>query len=656
MLASAKLRTLCVAAATLACLCLLLWPGVRPAEANHCVSQITGVQTSSFTGNSITISWTIPPDTSCHGWVLSSYKVEHKRSSDSTWVETIVWTNAATVSSLAYNTSYDFRVSGRWYNDEAGAYTTGASSSTHSQTTATGPPSGISGLTSTAHTDDSISLSWNAAPSNGAAITGYYLQYKMDGDTTWLSWTIGNVRTATVTGLTINQRYNFRVRASNSNGYGPWTAVSTFRTNSAPLQISGISSSAQTGFTITLGWTAPTSDGAITDYDVQYRRDGQDEWTLWPDAIATTSVQVTGLFGNQEYEFQARATNSIGTGEWSATFSQATKAVPDQVAGLILTSVNKTRLSILWRQPPSTETITEYHIDYRENTGAASATWTRLTTSISVNSLTIGSVNALTQGTSYEVRVRAKSSEGEGAWSETLFVETNPDLFAERPPDNFRLEQLDSSPPTIVVKLTWKEVDEATAYQVQREVDGTVTLYSTTDLHYENTYDNDEDANGQLAYRVRAQRTASDGTVTYSPWTAEETLLYFGSGQMAAPDVLQQEIEGRRIIDPDVEQLRANVESAITTLSDPTGLQVDTGGIMNFLALTPGLVMFGAATFAGWKYRQVALGFGLGYVLLTISLFIGAALLGFPIIWPILLVVFATIVGVVGMGKAFGWL
>ena len=66
--------------------------------------------------------------------------------------------------------------------------------------------------------------------------------------------------------------------------------------------------------------------------------------------------------------------------------------------------------------------------------------------------------------------------------------------------------------------------------------------------------------------------------------------------------------------------------------------------------------MFGTAFFTGWRYRQTALGFGLGYVLLTISLFIGASLLGFPIIWPILLTVFAFLMGGIGMGRVFGWL
>ena len=656
MIAGAKMQVLVGAGVVLACLALMAWLGVRAAEATHCFNQVTGVQTTSFTGKSVTISWTDISGRchSSHEW--RGYKVEHKISSDSNWgSSTNVTTTSATVSGLYYNTSYDFRVTGRWYSDEGGAYWNDVWSDTHSQTTDTGPPGKISLLTSIARTDDSISLSWSAAPTNGASISDYDLNYKTDGDAAWLDWAIGNVRTATITGLTINQRYNFRVKADNSKGGGPWSSTYSFSTNSVPSQINPLASSSQTGFTITLTWSAPSSDDTITDYDVRYRRTGDEDWTEYSQPLSTTSLEIGGLFGNESYEFEVRATNRIGTGPWSPTFTQSTKAVPEQVAGLILTSGDKTRLSILWKQPPSTESITSYDVDYRKNTGSSDATWTRSTTSAAVVSLTIGDTTSLTAGASYEIRVRAVSSEGDGVWSETLFAETKPDLFANAAPDDFVLKELPSTAPYIVISLSWSELDESESYEVQREIDSVVSVYTTTDLFLENTYDNTADEHGQLVYRVRAKRTV-DGNDNFSPWSPAVTLLFYGSGNVAGVEVLQAEIEGRRVIDPDVQEVRDSVEGAIVQVTATSGLTVNTGAMMNLLAVMPGMLMFGTAFLTGWRYRQTALGFGLGYVLLTISLFIGASLLGFPIIWPILLTVFAFLMGGIGMGKVFGWL
>ena len=91
-------------------------------------------------------------------------------------------------------------------------------------------------------------------------------------------------------------------------------------------------------------------------------------------------------------------------------------------------------------------------------------------------------------------------------------------------------------------------------------------------------------------------------------------------------------------------------------LSEPTGFEVNTGAFLDLLGLLPGLIIFGLAFYTGWQRGQSALGFSVGYALLTLSLFIAAALLGFPIVWPILLTVFSFAVGGIGMGKAFGWL
>ena len=69
-----------------------------------------------------------------------------------------------------------------------------------------------------------IDLDWLAPANNGAAITQYTYQWK-SGSQAYITGRQGTatVTNATVTGLTNGTDYDFRVRATNSVGNGPWS-------------------------------------------------------------------------------------------------------------------------------------------------------------------------------------------------------------------------------------------------------------------------------------------------------------------------------------------------------------------------------------------------------------------------------------------------
>ena len=75
--------------------------------------------------------------------------------------------------------------------------------------------------------DGQLDVSWNAAASNGAAITDYDVQYRRSGGA-WREH-VGQFldRRATITGLTNRTAYEVQVRAANSVGEGPWSAGAT---------------------------------------------------------------------------------------------------------------------------------------------------------------------------------------------------------------------------------------------------------------------------------------------------------------------------------------------------------------------------------------------------------------------------------------------
>ena len=68
-----------------------------------------------------------------------------------------------------------------------------------------------------------------------------------------------------------------------------------------------------------VSWTAPSSDAAIADYDVQYRAGSTGGFTSWSHDGDGTSTVITGLTDGTAYEVQVRAQNSEGPGDWSAS-------------------------------------------------------------------------------------------------------------------------------------------------------------------------------------------------------------------------------------------------------------------------------------------------------------------------------------------------
>ena len=183
-------------------------------------------------------------------------------------------------------------------------------------------PGGGNTLALRAETGDAtreVDLSWLQPDTGGASITSYTYQWKSGGQSysTGRQGSTSN-RTATVTGLTNSISYDFRVRAANSVGSGPWsnedsaTPVSPLMPPPAetfpgpPTSLTGVP---RRPLIVDWTWGVPLDDGgaSIEDYDFQWRYQG-DNWasanltsglisssmsiTL---ADATRGVQATGI-------------------------------------------------------------------------------------------------------------------------------------------------------------------------------------------------------------------------------------------------------------------------------------------------------------------------------------------------------------------------
>lgn len=184
-----------------------------------------------------------------------------------------------------------------------------------------GAPTGVSADPG----DAQVALTWSAPGSNGgSSITDYQIEYKLSSDSSWTTFNDGTSTStsATVTGLTNNSSYDFRVSAINGVGTGTAssTATATPHAPTAPSAPTGVSANAGNA-QATVSFSTPASGGSpITSYTV----------TSSPGGLtasgSSSPITVTGLTNGQSYTFTVTATNAIGTSSASAASNSVTPA------------------------------------------------------------------------------------------------------------------------------------------------------------------------------------------------------------------------------------------------------------------------------------------------------------------------------------------
>jgi alpha-tubulin suppressor-like RCC1 family protein/predicted RNA-binding protein with TRAM domain len=165
---------------------------------------------------------------------------------------------------------------------------------------------------------------------------------------------------------------------------------------------------------VTVGWLAPADTGGypIHDYQIQYRRQSDSTWTTFDDGLSSSpSSSVTGLSNGQQYSFRIAPITADGVGQFSSEISAYAAGNPTGVLNLDSPSHTTTSFDLSWSAPADDggRAITDYIIEYKV---ANSSTWLVLNDGVSAG--TTASISGLTRGTEYNVRVTARSANGDG--------------------------------------------------------------------------------------------------------------------------------------------------------------------------------------------------------------------------------------------------
>ena len=243
---------------------------------------------------------------------------------------------------------------------------------------------------------------------------------------------------------------------------------------------------------VTLNWQA--AEGvAINNWQYRLSNDSGDSWLPdWTDILnsvpTTSSYVITGLTNGTLYTFEVRAVNDGGNGDVSSVLARPTAPAPAIGGGggggsaPAPTPVSKPperpdppsvtggdkKITVDWTAPANDGPgIGEYLVQYRAE---GTSTWI---THPHQGTGTETTITELEPGTTYEVQVAARNTDGTGPWSASGSGGTNPLVPPERP-----------DPPNVAggdkeITVSWStptnDGPEISEYLVQYHAEGTTT-------------------------------------------------------------------------------------------------------------------------------------------------------------------------------------
>ena len=335
-----------------------------------------------------TLSWTNPNNNS-----ISFYQVSSDGGTNYDPIEeSDAATTSHTVGELTGGAEYSFAV--RAVNEKG----TGAAA-TKTETPLFAAPTNLGAAVG----DGQVTLGWDDPDNDN--ISGY--EVSSNGGTSYSAIGGSGASTTrhTVTGLTNDMSYSFKVRAVNDSVTGVAATVSatpTVTSVAVPAAPSNLQASA--GDTqATLSWD-DAGDTTITGYQVS-SDDGRNYSAISGSDANTISHTVTGLTNGTEYSFKVRAVNEAGTGAPATVTATPLFAAPKKLGS----AAGDGQVTLRWDDPGDT-TITGYEVS------SEAGLWGYSVISGSGASTTSHTVTGLTNDTDYDYTFAVRAVNGAAAF------------------------------------------------------------------------------------------------------------------------------------------------------------------------------------------------------------------------------------------------
>ncbi|OGS36050.1 MAG: hypothetical protein A2293_05950 [Elusimicrobia bacterium RIFOXYB2_FULL_49_7] len=430
-------------------------------------------------------------------------------STDSTFAKTIFYSQAGltglsqTLSGIANNTKYYWRVSATNPNG------TGNWSSVHNFTTVIGSPIPALPVNSSVNQAVSLKLSWNTVPT----ATSYGVQISQDSTFTG-PMTYGQVGLTTayltLSGLSANTTYYWRVNAANAGGTGEWSVAFHFTTlPAAPVPVSPVNNALNQPLLLTLKWNPAES---ATAYSLQVATDTVFLTSVMVNLSGLTVLEqnISGLANNKTYYWRVCATNLNGTGNWSSKYAFTTRiSAPTPVSPSNNATNQTTSLKLSWN---TVATATSYGIQVSsDSTFAVSVVYGQ--TGLSVANQT---VTGLLYSTTYYWRVNATNAGGTSEWSAANSFRTATAAPVVISPINSVTQS---------VTFQWDTVQNATSYCLQVSTDSAFqsgVVFNQSGLSY--TAYTITTLSAGMVYYWRVNATNATGTSIWSAMSRFTTI------------------------------------------------------------------------------------------------------------------------------------
>ena len=496
----------------------------------QCTSTVTAVTSPPNPPQGITVTagdaqlvvaWSAPAT----GTTPDSYELQWKLETAGSYTSQSVSGVTYTLTGLTNGSAYDIRV--------RSVHTAGNSTwvvSSGTPVAAHPAPSAVRDLAVTPG-DGQATLTWTA-PSAGTP-TQYRVRYRPVGSTAAHTTGTHSGSPVTLTGLTNGTTYSIDVRGEDQTNslFGPWANITVTPTAAplapAPGVPTGLTVTASDSFTLLVEWTAPTTGGTVVSYTLRWRRQGTTDWTS-QTGYSGASGSISSLTAGAAYEVQVRANGTDQNSDYTSTVTASTAAPAPGAPLAFAGTPGDGQVSLSWAANPVGGVPTDADLQYRQGSSGA---WTDVT----IGFVFTHTVTGLTNGSSYQFRVRLSNAGGASSWAQVSVTPAVP----QAPPTPSGVTVISGDASLVV---SWQAAARATSYDVRRNTAGTWATVATgvTALTYTLT-----GLTNGTAYGVAVRAVNSGGTSAWSATITRTPQESFGAPTLSVLGALNNNVQIR---------------------------------------------------------------------------------------------------------------